>query len=161
MNDTKFSFSGLVKLNIERPVLGTNPSYLKFIKHMSLDLSSKKLYRVFVTLFELVKPKRCTHRSWWGKWEGNHFANNCSCLSLPLNMALVYTSCQSIGYSADLRDDPLHESCHSFESFKRMHCPLSHCVFVPSSHAAKSFCRAARCSKEVRSLPLQLKQPLC
>ena len=32
---------------------------------------------------------------------------NGSSLSLPLNMALVYTSCQSIGYSADLRDDPL------------------------------------------------------
>ena len=42
-----------------------------------------------------------------------------------------------------------HESCHSFESFKRMHCPLSHCVFVPISHAAKSFCCATRCSKGI------------
>ena len=42
-----------------------------------------------------------------------------------------------------------HESCHSFESFKIMHCPLSHCVFVPFSHASKSFCRAARCSKNI------------
>ena len=91
MNDTEFSFSGLVKLNIERPVLGMNPSSLRFIKHMSLNLSSDKLYRVFVTLFELIKLKRGTHRSWWGKWEGNHFANNGSCLSLPLNMALVCT----------------------------------------------------------------------
>ena len=32
-----------------------------------------------------------------------------------------------------------HESCHSFESFKRMHCWPLHCVFVWSSHAAKSF----------------------
>ena len=62
MNDTDFSFSGLVKLNIERPALGMNPSSLRFIKHMSLDLSSDKLYRVFVTLFELVKPKRGTPR---------------------------------------------------------------------------------------------------
>ena len=61
MNDTEFYFNGLVKLNIERPVLGTNPSSLRFIKHMRLDLSSDKLYRVFVTLFELVKPKRGTH----------------------------------------------------------------------------------------------------
>ena len=61
MNDTKFSFIGLVKLNIERSVLGTKPSSLRFVKHMSLDLSSDKLYRVFVTLFELVKPKRGTH----------------------------------------------------------------------------------------------------
>ena len=80
-----------LKLNIERPILGTNPSSLKFVKHMRLDLSSDKLYRVFVTLFELVQLKRGTHRSWWGKWEGNHFANNGSCLSLPLNMALVCT----------------------------------------------------------------------
>ena len=46
-----------------------------------------------------------------------------------------------------------HESCHSFESFKRIHCPLSHCVSIPSTHAAKYFCRAARCSKGIwRSL---------
>ena len=62
-NDTEFSFSGLVKLNIERPVLGMNPSSLRFVKHMSLDLSSDKLYRVFVTLFELIKSKRGTHQS--------------------------------------------------------------------------------------------------
>ena len=107
MNDTEFSFSGLIKLNIERPILGMNPSSLRFVKHMSLDLSSEKLYRVFFTVFELIKPKIGTHRSWWGKWEGNHFVNNGSCLLLPLNMALVYTSCQSIGYLADLRDNPL------------------------------------------------------
>ena len=43
MNDTDFSLIGLVKLNIERPVLGTNPSSLRFVKHMSLDLSSDEL----------------------------------------------------------------------------------------------------------------------
>ena len=63
MNDTEFSFSGLIKLNIERPILGTNPSSLRFIKYMGLDLSSDKLYRVFVTLFELVKLKTRTHPS--------------------------------------------------------------------------------------------------
>ena len=42
-----------------------------------------------------------------------------------------------------------HESCKSFESFKRMHCPLSHCVSVLSSHATKSFFHAARCSKGI------------
>ena len=54
MNDTEFSFIGIVKLNTERPVQGTNPSFLRFVKHMSLDLSSDELQRVFVTLFELV-----------------------------------------------------------------------------------------------------------
>ena len=62
MNDTEFSFIGLIKLNIERPVLGTNPSSLRFVKAMSLDSSSDELYQVFVTLFELVKLKRGTHQ---------------------------------------------------------------------------------------------------
>ena len=43
MNDTEFSFIGLIKLNIERPILGMNPSSLMFIKHMGLDLSLNKL----------------------------------------------------------------------------------------------------------------------
>ena len=63
MNDGEFSFSGLVKLKIERSILGMNPSSLRFVKHMRLDLSFDKLYRVFVTLFELIKPKRGTHQS--------------------------------------------------------------------------------------------------
>ena len=42
-----------------------------------------------------------------------------------------------------------HESCQSFESFKRMHCPLLYCVSVLSSHAAKSFCHAAWCSRGI------------
>ena len=63
MNDIKFSFSGLVKLNIERPILGMRSSSLRFEKHMRLELSSDKLYRVFVTLFELVKLKRGSHQS--------------------------------------------------------------------------------------------------
>ena len=73
MNDTEFYFGGLVKLEIEKPVLGTNPSSLSFVKHMSLDLCSEKIYQLFVTLFELVKPKIGTHQSWWGKWERESF----------------------------------------------------------------------------------------
>ena len=42
-----------------------------------------------------------------------------------------------------------NDSCHSFEYFIRMHCPLSHCVFVPFSHATKYFYRVARCSKGI------------
>ena len=91
MNDTKFSLIGLIKLNIERPALGTNPSFLRFVKHMSLDLSSNKLYRVFVTLFEIVKPKEALIKHGGGNGKGNNFANNGNCLSLPLNMALVCT----------------------------------------------------------------------
>ena len=66
MNDTDFAFVGLVKLNTERPVQGTNPSFLRFVKYMRMDLSSDKLKQVFVTLFGLIKMKRGTHLSRWG-----------------------------------------------------------------------------------------------
>ena len=58
MNDIEFNFNGLVKLNIERPFLGTNSSFLRFVKHVRMDLSYDKLQRVFVTLFEIVKMKK-------------------------------------------------------------------------------------------------------
>ena len=37
--------------------MGTNPSFIKFVKHVRMDLSHDKLQQVFVTLFELVKMK--------------------------------------------------------------------------------------------------------
>ena len=58
MNDTKFAFIGLVKLNIERPFSGNEPLLLRFVKCMGMDLSSNKIKRVFVTLFELIKTKK-------------------------------------------------------------------------------------------------------
>ena len=61
-----FSFVGLVKQNDERPYLGTNPSFLRFVKHMRMDSSLDGIKRVFVTLFELVKMKRGTHLLIWG-----------------------------------------------------------------------------------------------
>ena len=100
MNDTEFSFIGLLKLNVERPILGMSPSSLRFIKHMILDLSFDKLYRVFVTLFELIKSKEELIDHDGGNGKGIIFANNGSCLSLALNMSLVCISYQSIGYSA-------------------------------------------------------------
>ena len=57
MNDTEFAFIGLVQLNTKRPFLGMNPSFLRFVKYMRMDLSLDKLQRVFVTLFGLVKKK--------------------------------------------------------------------------------------------------------
>ena len=58
MNDTKFSFIGLVKINTKRPIQGTNLSFLRFVKYMRMDLSSDKLNQVFVTLFGLLKMKK-------------------------------------------------------------------------------------------------------
>ena len=54
-----------------------------------------------------------------------------------------------------------HESCHSFESFKRMHCPLSHCVFVWFSHAAKSFVAPPDFQREVEEFYLCSQNSLC
>ena len=45
-----------------------------------------------------------------------------------------------------------HESCQSFESFKRMHCPLSLCVYVLFSHAAKSFVMPPDVQREVEEV---------
>ena len=54
-----------------------------------------------------------------------------------------------------------HDSCHSFESFKRMHCPLSHCVSIPSSHAAKSCVVPPDVQREVEELYLYSQNSLC
>ena len=43
MNDADFSFIGLIKSNDERPYLGMNPSFLKFVKHMRMDSSLDEL----------------------------------------------------------------------------------------------------------------------
>ena len=43
MKYTEFYFIGLIKLNIERPFLRTNPSFLRFVKYMIMDLSSDEL----------------------------------------------------------------------------------------------------------------------
>ena len=54
-----------------------------------------------------------------------------------------------------------HESCHSFESIKIMHCPLSHCVFVPFSHADKSFVMPPDVQREVEEVYLCSQKSLC
>ena len=54
-----------------------------------------------------------------------------------------------------------HESCHSFDSFKRMHCSQSHCVFVWSSHAAKSFVVPPNVQREVEEVYLCSQNSLC
>ena len=63
---SEFGFITLTKLHDEIPYLGTNPSFLKFVKNMRMESSLDELQRVFVTLFGLVKMKRGTHLSRWG-----------------------------------------------------------------------------------------------
>ena len=56
------------------PLLGTNPSFLRLVKHMRMDLSLDKLQRVFVTLFETIKMKKRHSLIMLGKLrEGNQF----------------------------------------------------------------------------------------
>ena len=66
MNDTEFTFIGLIKSNDERSYLGTNPSFLRFVKYVRMEPLLDVLQRLFVTLFEPVKMKRGTHPSLWG-----------------------------------------------------------------------------------------------
>ena len=54
-------------------------------------------------------------------------------------MATVHISFKQLDIHLSSESIHFHDSCHSFESFKRMHCPLSHCVFVWCSHAVESF----------------------
>ena len=82
--------------------------------------------------------------------EGNQFILQINgSLLLPLNMELVCISFSQLGIHMTCKLIHFHESCHSFDSFKRMHCPLSHCVFVLFGHAAKYFCHVTRCSKGI------------
>ena len=54
-----------------------------------------------------------------------------------------------------------HESCHSFESFKLLHCPLSYCVFVWSIHATKSFVVLPDVQRKVEEVYLYSQNSLC
>ena len=54
------------------------------------------------------------------------------------------------------------ESCNSFESFKRMHCPLLHHEFVLFIHVAKYFVVPPDVQREFGEVsPLQSPQSLC
>ena len=97
----------------------------------------------------IIKMKRGTHQPWWGKWEGNHFANNGSSLSLPLNMALVCKSFQSIGYSADLRDDPLSWVMSLLWVFQKNALSTIALCVCPIQSCYQVFCHATRCSKGI------------
>ena len=140
MNYTEFYFIGLVKLNIERPFLGTNPSFLKFVKHMSLDsYEGWDISSVFYPLWTRKNEKEALINHDGGiKGRESFCKSNGSCLS-PLKMALVCISFSQLGIQLTYKSIHFHESCHSFESFKRMHCPLSYCVSIWSSRAVKSF----------------------
>ena len=69
-----------------------------------------------------------------------------------------YISFNQLGIKLVSKLIHIHESCHSFESFKRMYCPLSYCVFVWFSHATKSFVVFPDVQREVEEVsPLQSK----
>ena len=118
---------------------------------------------MFVTLFELVKTKRSTHQSWWGKWEGNHFVNNGSCLSLPLKMALVYTIMSVnwvFSWSPWWPTFMSHVTPLTFSKECIVHCRivcLSRLVMLPSLFVVPP--NVQRGFEEV--LPLQSTQSLC
>ena len=61
MNNTEFTFIGLIRSNGERPYMGMNLSFVRFVKYVRLDSSLDELQRVFVTLFGLIETKRGTH----------------------------------------------------------------------------------------------------
>ena len=56
--ENDFAFIRLIKPNDGIPYLGTNPSFLRFIKYVRMNSLLDELRRVFVTLFGLVKTKK-------------------------------------------------------------------------------------------------------
>ena len=57
------------------PLLGTNPSFFKFGKHMRMELSHDNIQGVFVTFFGLIKKKNRYSSTMMGKLrEGNYIS---------------------------------------------------------------------------------------
>ena len=117
---------------------------------MSLDLSSDELYRVFVTLFELVKTKKRHSSIMMGKMGRESFCNKWqwfvvtfehdTCLHI---MSVNWVFNWSPWWSTFMS----HVTPLSLSKECIVHCRivcLSH-----SSHASKSFCCAAQCSKGI------------
>ena len=140
MNDTELTFIGLVKLNIERPSFGNKPLLSQVRKTYEFGLIfGRATTSVCYPLWTRKNEKRHSSIMMGELREGKHFCKSNGSRLSPLNMALVYISFSQLGIQLTNKSIHFHESCHSFESFKRMHCSLSHCVSVWSSHAAKSF----------------------
>ena len=83
--------------------------------------------------------------------EGNQFILKINgILSLPLHMSLVYISFSQLGIQLACKSIHFHESCHSFESFQRMHRLPSHYLLVSSLliQCFQIFNYFIQCSKE-------------
>ena len=107
MNNTKLTFIGLVRLKIERPSFGNEPLLSQVRKTYEFVLVFRwAIMSVCYPLWTHKIKKR--HSSiMMGKMGRESFLQiNGSSLLLPLNMALICISFQSIGYSSDLHDDP-------------------------------------------------------
>ena len=76
-------------------------------------------------------------------------------------MTLVYISFSQLGKSVCLWVNPLSWVMSLLWFFQRIHCPMPYCVPPHWVNAAKSFVVLPDVQREVRSLPLQLKHPLC
>ena len=135
--------------------LGRNPSFLRFIKHVRMDLSYDNLQRVFVTLFELVKIKKeklILHEEEI-KGKGNIFSFvSMAAHSPPLNVEPVYIFI-SEQLSIHLVSDSIkfRQSPDSFESIQRMnfHILALQLVSVSSNQCFQVIFHSTICSKDV------------
>ena len=108
MKGTEFYFIGLVKLNIQRPIFGNEPLLSQVRKIYEFRIVfGWVILSVCYPIWTCNTEKRHSSTMMGGNGKGIILQINGSSLSLPLNMALVCISFQSIGYSADLCDDPL------------------------------------------------------
>ena len=152
MNDTEFSFIGLVKLNIERPSFGNEPLLSQVRKTYEFGL-------VFGWAITSVCYPLWTRKEALINHDGENGKEiilqiNGSSLLLPLNMALVCISFSQLGKSVFLWVYPLSWVMSLLWVFQRIHCPMSYCVPPHQVDAAKYFVVPPDVQMEVRSLPL-------
>ena len=130
MSNTEFSFSGLVKLNTERPFFGNEPILSQVCKmHENELVFGQATMSVCYPLWTRKNEKRHSSIMMGKLREENQFILQINgSFSSPLNMALVCISFIQLGIQLVSESIHFHESCHSFESLKEciVHC---HIVF--------------------------------
>jgi hypothetical protein len=119
-----------LKSHIEGPIWDQTLTSSGLLKKEE-KLTKGELYRACVILLELVKLKRGTHLSGWGKKlkeVGQVFENPLWHLLSPLNMELVC----AWSYSCVIHLSMIHTNsmcCHTFSSSRRVLLLSSHYIF--------------------------------
>jgi hypothetical protein len=137
---------------ISRTHTGPNPSFFRFIKHMSRDSSKDELYRASLSSSSSLKKKEVLINHDGGeklKEVGQVFWNPLWQLLSPLNMAPVCVS--SYSWVICLSLSHTNSMCHYTFSFQSKSALIfiTLCSWYSSSQCFQVICHASSCSREV------------